>query len=170
MLVTVRAETGEDLPAIGKVHDQAFGQKNEGLLVEKLRANPDFVPQLSLVAELDGRVLGHVLFFPVRIGGKECKALALAPVGVLPEFQKKGIGGGMIRQGLARARELGYRSVNVLGDNDYYPRFGFQPSTEWKVTSAFDCQPEHFMALELVSGGLEDVEGCVEYPEEFNDV
>jgi putative acetyltransferase len=170
MKVTVRAETNEDHPAIKKIHNEAFGQENEGVLVERLRENPDFVPELSLVAELDGRVVGHVLFFPTKIGGKDCRALALAPIGVLPKLQNKGIGGGLIVQGLAIAREMGFRSVNVLGDNNYYSRFGFQPSTKWNVTSAFECQPEHFMALELVSGGLEGVEGVVEYPAEFNDV
>ncbi|WP_394325904.1 GNAT family N-acetyltransferase [Methanosarcina horonobensis] len=86
-----------------EVNDLAFGQPAEGKLVENLRKNPKFIHELSLVAEADGKIVGHVLFFPIKIKpaeGKEKETISLAPVAVLPEFQRQGIGGELIREGL----------------------------------------------------------------------
>lgn len=169
----IRKEEDTDYLAITEVNDHAFGQENEGRLVVNLRMHSDFVPELSLVAEVDGRVVGHILFFPIRIvdDGKEYDSLSLAPMAVLPEFQKQGIGSALVKEGLSAAENLGYRSVIVLGHPEYYPRFGFKPASQWNIRPPFEDVPEEaFMAIELVEGALDNVRGVVEYPEEFSEV
>ena len=108
MSLKIRPETLSDYPAITEVNDLAFGQHNEGKLVENLRKNPKFIPELSLVAEVDGKTVGHILFFPIIIkcgNGNEKEIISLAPVAVLPEFQKQGVGGELIREGLKACQE-----------------------------------------------------------------
>ncbi|WP_445474894.1 GNAT family N-acetyltransferase [Methanococcoides methylutens] len=169
----IRKEEDTDYSAITKVNDQAFGQENEGRLVVNLRMHSDFVPELSLVAEVDGKVVGHILFFPIKIvdDGKEFDSLSLAPMAVLPKFQKQGIGSALVKEGLTMAENLGYSSVIVLGHAEYYPRFGFRPASQWDIRAPFEDVPdEAFMAIELVDGALDDVSGVVEYPEEFSEV
>lgn len=169
---TIRPESSGDYVLIRKVNDLAFGQTTEGALIEKLRLNPGFNEHLSLVAEVDGQVIGHILFFPISIRGdsKTFPSLALAPMAVLPEFQKKGIGGQLIIRGLAVAKEYGFRSVIVLGHQDYYPKFGFTPASKWRIKAPYDVSDEVFMAVELVEEGLRGVSGIVEYPLEFDEV
>lgn len=168
----IRQEKTSDFEGIKKVNDLAFGQENEGILVEMLRDNPDFIKQLSLIAELNGKVVGHILFFPIQIstGKNTHQSLALAPMSVIQEFQKKGIGSQLVLDGLNVARELGFRSVIVLGHPDYYPKFGFSPASQWGIKAPFDVPDEAFMAIELVKGGLDGISGIVEYPKEFDEV
>lgn len=169
----IRKEEDNDYLAITEVNDHAFGQENEGHLVVNLRMHSDFVPELSLVAEVDGRIVAHILFFPVRIvdDGREFETLSLAPMAVLPDFQKQDIGSALIKEGLTVAENLGYKSVVVLGHPEYYPRFGFRPASNWDIRAPFDdVEDDAFMAMELVDGALDDVRGVVEYPEEFSEV
>jgi len=165
----IRPETTGDLPGITKINDLAFGQKSEGKLVEKLRKTDEFITGLSLVAEIDGEVIGHILFYPIVIksGGKEHRSLALAPMSVIPDFQNKGIGSKMVSDGLEKARGLGHRSVIVLGHAGYYPRFGFKPASKWGIKAPFEAPDEAFMAMELTPGELDDKSGIVVYPKEF---
>jgi len=133
MTLTIRPETSSDYSTITEVNDLAFGQPAEGKLVENLRKNPKFVPELSLVAEADGKIVGHILFFPTNIKsaeGKEKDTISLAPAAVRHEFQKQGIGGELIREGLKVCLQLGYDSVIVLGHPEYYPKFGFEPASK----------------------------------------
>ncbi len=180
MPLNIRPETPSDYPGITEVNDLAFGQPAEGKLVEKLRRNPKFVPELSLVAEIGGKILGHILFFSVVVkseagdkgpeGYEEHETLSLAPLSVLPEFQKQGIGGRLIKEGLETCKKLGYGSVIVLGHPEYYSSFGFEPASKWGIKDPFGAPEEAFMALELKEGALEGISGVVEYPEEFSDV
>jgi len=131
MFLEIRPEIPSEYPAISEVNDLAFGQPAEGKLVENLRKNPKFVPGLSLVAEADEKIVGHILFFPIIIksaAGKEKNTISLAPVAVRPEFRKQGIGGELIREGLKACGKMGYDSVIVLGHPEYYPKFGFEPT------------------------------------------
>ncbi len=173
MLTEIRPEAPSDYSAIIEVSNLAFGQPNEGKLIEKLRKNPEFIPELSLVAEVDGKIAGHILFFPVVIrsgNGEEKKTISLAPVAVLPEFQRQGIGGELIREGLKACQRFGYDSIIVLGHPEYYPRFGFKQAITWGIRDPFGAPAEAFMALELKEGALEGAGGIVEYPEEFLEV
>lgn len=171
MIATIRQEKVSDFEGIKKVNNFAFAQENEGVLVEKLRSNPNFKKQLSLVADLEGKVVGHILFFPVRIIDGQAKhlSLALAPMSVLPEYQNKGIGSQLVYEGLEAARDLDFRSVIVLGHPAYYPRFGFSPASQWNIKAPFDVPDKAFMCLELEQGGFDGISGIVEYPKEFEE-
>jgi putative acetyltransferase len=169
--IEIRPEHPDDYPAIKQVNDLAFGQPNEGKLVEELRRHPRFVPELSLVAVYDDAVVGHILFLPVSIAreGSTATSLSLAPMSVLPEHQGKGIGGRLIEEGIEAARIMGYESIIVLGHPGYYPRFGFQPASRWGILPPYEGVPDKaFMAMELVENGLEGKAGVVEYPQEYD--
>lgn len=171
-MTTIRQEKTSDFEGIKKVNDLAFGQENEGILVEMLRNNPDFKKQLSLVAEIDGKVVGHILFFPIWIdnGQRKHQSLALAPMSVLPSHQNQGIGGRLIVEGLKVAKTDGFKSVIVLGHEAYYPKFGFLPASQWGIKAPFDVPDNVFMAQELSINGLKGISGTVEYPREFDEV
>lgn len=172
MNLTIRQENPSDYHAVYLVHQSAFEQDAESRLVEKLRNGKAFIPDLSLVARIDQKVVGHILFSKIKIidGEKMHDSITLAPVAVLPEFQRMGIGSQLIRTGLVKARELGYRSVLVLGHKEYYPRFGFVPASKWEIKSPYEVPDEAFMAMELVPGGLDGIHGKVQYDEAFEGV
>ena len=167
--VKIRPETEKDYPKITEVNDLAFGQRNEGILIEKQRQAANYIPALSLVAELDDEIIGHILFYPVEIqsGASGFLTLSLGPMGVVPEYQRRGVGSQLVAEGLKAARALSHKSVIVVGHPDYYPRFGFKPASQWKIKVPFDVPDEAFMALELVEGGLKGKSGTVAYPSEF---
>jgi putative acetyltransferase len=170
--VSITPETEGDFDGITRLHNLAFNQTEEGELVERLRKTSNFISVLSLVAKIEGSVVGHILFYPIRIktGAGECNSLALAPMSIHPDYQKKGIGSSLLRTGLATAKRLGFRSVIVLGHSTYYPRFGFKPANRWGIGSPFEVPDDVFFAIELVKNGLKDCGGTVEYPKEFNKI
>ncbi len=175
MNVIIRPERVSDYPAVGEVNRLAFNQDSEAKLVELLRNNRSaFIPELSLVAEMNGEIIGYILFTRIEIAeteaGATATALALAPVAVIPSFQGQGIGGQLIEAGLLKAASLGFDSVIVLGHQTYYPRFGFLPASKWNIKCPYDVPDEVFMAKELVAGALENVSGAVRYPKEFDEV
>lgn len=171
MEFTVRPETAADEAAIREIETLAFGRPLEAGMVDKVRQSPGFVPVLSLVAERDEKIVGHVLFSKVTIedAGEAVEVLALGPIGVSPEWQKQGAGGQMIRAGLERARELGYRAVILVGHPTYYPRFGFSPASRFGLKTTFTVPDGVFMALPLYPNGLEGVRGTVIYPSAFDE-
>jgi predicted N-acetyltransferase YhbS len=124
----IRPETVSDYAAIAALHVRAFGERpTEALIVALQRQNPAFDPELSLVAEIDGRVIGHVLFLPhaVRLLGQDVRAVNLAPIAVDPAAQRQGVGGQLIAAGHALARDKGYAFSFLLGHTSYYPRHGY---------------------------------------------
>jgi predicted N-acetyltransferase YhbS/SAM-dependent methyltransferase len=153
MNVTVRADTPGDLEAVREVNRHAFGQEDEARLVDALRDGG--YARLSLVAEEGGRVVGHILFsdLPIVTQAGTLHGLALAPVAVLPERQRQGVGSRLVREG--------HRVVVVLG----HPRFGFSARLAGRLEAPFSGPA--FMALELVPGALAGVEGVVQYPPPF---
>jgi len=173
--LTIRTENPCDYDRVVKLTEEAFADleisdHNEGKLVEKLRRSPNFIDELSLVAELDGQVIGHILFTPILIvnGAEKFESLVLAPVSVLPEFQKMGVGGQLIRAGHQKALELGFYSAILLGHPQYYPRFGYKPASKWGIKSPILLPSDDvFMAVELKEGALSNVSGIVVFPPEF---
>ena len=172
MKINIRPENKNDYSVITMINDMAFGQEAEGKLVEKLRKNRKFIKELSLVASMGNEVVGHILFFPILIKSneKEFQSLALAPMSVIPELQSLGIGSQLVEKGLSKAKKLGHQSVIVLGHDKYYPKFGFKPASKFDITAPFEVPDQAFMAIELEKNSLDCVQGCVEYPKEFNDL
>lgn len=164
-MIRIRLETNDDLLAIRRVNDAAFGTRDEADIVDALRAEGHAL--VSLVAEVGGRVVGHVLFSRmwIRTAGGSIDAVALAPMAVVPEHQRQGIGGRLIHEGLRALRSRGETIVIVVGHPAYYPRFGFASARAAALASPFPA--EAFMALELVPGALDGVSGRVEYPKAF---
>ena len=160
----VRPEGDADLGAIRTVNREAFGTMAEADWVDALRANGDAA--LSLVAENDSGVVGHILFshLPIRTSSRDVAAVALAPMSVLPRWQRRGVGSALVRAGLDRCREAGLEAVVVLGHPNYYPRFGFSARLAAPLRAPFSGPA--FMALELAPGAL-TVGGVVRYPAAF---
>ncbi|MGG2066948.1 GNAT family N-acetyltransferase [Bacillus sp. S14(2024)] len=153
--------------------NEEFSDKKEHILVNRIRKSDAFIPDLSLVAfNQDKDIIGHILLSKIKIvdGDHAVDSLALAPVAVVPEQQKKGIGSHLIHAALKKAKELGYRSVIVLGHKEYYPKFGFQPTNLWNIQAPFDVPAEIYMALELTDNALENVKGIVHYSEAFSEL
>ena len=172
LVINIRPETRNDCAAIRQVNDLAFERPAEGRLVDNLRQLPEFDPRLSLVAELDGQIIGHALFSPIYIQGKdgeEYPCLSLGPIAVIPEFQKQGIGGRLIELGHRAALELDYTAVLLLGHPGYYPRFGYRSADKWAITNPWNINGDPWMAIELVQGALDGKAGLAVYPQAFNE-
>jgi len=167
--VQIRPETTADHEAICQVNRLAFGQDAEARLVNALREGN--YARVSLVAEKAGQIIGHILFSNVPITTKAgtVPALALAPMAVLPAFQRQGVGSALVKRGLEVCRKQGHPIVVVLGHPDFYPKFGFSAKLAESLSSPFGGG-EAWMAVELVPGTLAGVVGLVQYPTPFNEV
>lgn len=149
-MYTIRTEQPEDYPEVYNVITKAFetaeySDGNEGLLVNKLRTTPSFIPALSLVAVMDNHIVGHILFTKAYVG--ETVVLALAPLSVLPEYQNRGIGRALIIKGHETAQKLGYKYSVVLGYTEYYPKMGYVPAGRYGIKAPFAVADENFMAI-----------------------
>ncbi|WP_196888414.1 GNAT family N-acetyltransferase [Aureivirga sp. CE67] len=170
----IRKEKQKDYKEVFELIEKAFENEEysdhkEHFLVERLRNCDAFIPELSLVAEMDSQIVGHILLTKIKIKNatKKFDSLALAPVSVLPEFQGKGIGGKLIEKAHEIAKNLGHTSVILLGHADYYPRFGYKQADSFGIKLPFDVPKENVMVIELVKNGLQNVSGTVEYPKAF---
>lgn len=165
----IRQEKPTDKDEIFSVVEAAFlsaeqSDGNEQFLVNALRKGEAYIPALSLVAEEDGRIIGHILFSRARVQGKT--VLALAPLSVLPECQRSGVGTALISAGHDIARGLGYEYSVVLGSELYYPKYGYVPADELGIFPPFDVPRENFMAIRL-RDDAEQISGVLEYAKEF---
>ena len=137
---------------------------NEQDLVNTLRKGNAFIPELSLVAEMDGKIVGHIMFTKAMVGDKT--VLALAPLSILPEYQRKGIGTALIKEGHKIAKDLGYGYSVVLGSEKYYPRVGYVPADTLGITPPFEVSRENFMAYKI-NGNIPAANGTIVYAKEF---
>ncbi|PAB55919.1 GNAT family N-acetyltransferase [Anaeromicrobium sediminis] len=175
MNIYIRQELNKDYIITEELTEKAFkgmefSNNNEALLVRRLRKSKYFIPELSLVAEMDDEIVGHILLSKIKINNdnNSIESLALAPISVLPEYQNKGVGKTLIKDVLNRAKELGYKSVIVVGHEKYYPKFGFRPMKNWKIRAAFDVPENVLMGLELEKDAFSECEnGIIEYPKVF---
>ncbi|GHU52490.1 hypothetical protein AGMMS49975_08390 [Clostridia bacterium] len=163
---TLRLETKSDRDIVERVTYRAFlnaehSGGNEALLARKLRNCDAFVKELDYVTELNGEVIGNIMYTRSKIvgGGNEWDSLTFGPVSVLPKYQRDGVGSALIHKTLEVARELGYRAVLIFGHENYYPRFGFKPASEYGITTAEGENFPGFMALPLYDGALDGVSG-----------
>lgn len=162
----IRGELDADHAAVAAVLESAFPEDGESRLVTRLRSSAS--PLVSLVAERQGRVVGHILFSPVTLDSDpSLKLMGLAPMAVHPELQRSGIGSALVEAGLRECQEAGAGTVVVLGHPDYYPRFGFLPASQFQITSEYDVPSEAFMLRELRPGYLDGHRGTVSYHAEF---
>ena len=169
-MITIRPEQPEDIPGIHQVNTLAFGQPQETDLVDALRRAGALT--ISLVAVQDDRIVGHIAFSPVTITSDTTivDAIGLAPMAVLPELQRQGVGSQLVEAGLQACNETDYGVVVVLGHPDYYPRFGFTPSKPFGIVWEHDAPEEAFMVRELKEGELARMRGVVKYRPEFDAV
>jgi len=169
-VITIRPERPEDASRVRHVNEFAFGQPAEADLVERLQqACHD---SLSLVAE-DDAVVGHVLFTPVVVEsvGRRVVGMGLAPMAVLPDRQREGIGSQLVRRGLDILRGRACPFVVVVGHPEYYPRFGFEPASMHGLASQWEGVPDAaFMVLVLDVRAMAGVSGVAKYREEFDEV
>jgi putative acetyltransferase len=162
----IREELPGDIAAIHRINTAAFDTETEANLVDALREQKAVV--VSLVAEEQGELVGHILFSPVTLSpDSSIKVAGLAPMAVLPARQNRGIGSALVREGIARCRQLGHEAIVVLGHPHYYPRFGFVPSVKYGIRSEYDVPEEVFMVLELKPEALKDVTGVVRFHPAF---
>jgi putative acetyltransferase len=170
LTVEIRRTRVEDLPEIGGVHRAAFGGRaDEARLVTLLHVRNK--APISLVAAERETIVAHVLFSPVELDPAfpRLRLVGLAPIGVLPRYQRRGIGSRLIREGLQLCADAAYDAVVVLGDPGFYAGFGFVGAAENGLQSEFGAG-EHFMVVELRPGALRGVRGMVKYAPEFREV
>jgi putative acetyltransferase len=161
----IRPETTADAAAIRRVHEAAFPTAAEADLVERLRASSKAV--IALVAEDEGLIVGHILFSPVALQPRAgTVGLGLAPVAVLPDHEKHGVGRRLVQNGLAECRAWGAGFVVVLGEPEYYGRFGFEPASEHGLLNENQADPK-FMVFELKTGALPPRGTLIKYAREF---
>lgn len=164
----VRPEAGSDIAAIRRVHTEAFGQSDEADLVDALRAAGAL--RVALVAVEDSVVVGHIACSPVvvRGGANTLNALGLAPMAVLPGWQRRGIGARLVRAGLTACGQTPHGLVFVLGAPKFYGRFGFKPASSLGLTWEHGGPPDAFMVQALRQGMLPGIRGVVAYRPEFD--
>lgn len=165
----IRKEDATDYEAVYSVVKCAFADAehadgNEQDLVNTLRKGDAFVPELSLVAEADGKIVGHIMFTKATVDGKP--VLVLAPLSVLPKYQRKGIGKALIQEGHKIAKELGYTHSIVLGSEKYYSKTGYTPAENFGITAPLDVPSENFMAYMIAETSAE-IHGTIKYAPEF---
>lgn len=165
----IRQETPKDFAEVEELIENSFANAehsdgNEHKLVAALRKSTAFVPELSIVAESSGRLVGYILFTEAQVDGQT--VLALAPLAVAPDAQKQGIGSALMRVGHQIAKELGYSYSIVLGSEQYYPRLGYLPAEQFSIVAPFEVPKENFMALCLQDRAVA-IKGVVQYAAEF---
>lgn len=165
----IRQETRSDFKEVYNVVKEAFATAqhadgNEQDLVAELRNGDSFISQLSLVAEVNNEIAGHILFTKGKVG--DSTVLILAPLSILPKFQKQGIGTSLMNEGHRIAKELVYEYVLVLGSDKYYPRVGYMPAENFGIQIPDGIPTENFMAMKLQDNAA-NIKGPVSYAKEF---
>ncbi len=167
-MLKIRPEAPADIAAIHRVNERAFDTSAEADIVDELRrVCPRF---LSLVAEVDGAVVGHVLFTSVTVdSAPDLEGTGLAPLAVDPDYQRQGIGSALVATGLEVLRDQECPFVIVLGHPEFYPRFGFEPASAHRLATQWEGVPdEAFMVRVFDARALEDVSGVARYRDEFD--
>lgn len=170
MRLLIRAEAADERAAVVRINDDAFGGTAESRLIESISRTGR--PTISLVACADGAPVGHIFFSEVhmRSDGPVLSVFALAPMAVVPAWQRRGIGSRLVESGLDACVRRGGQVVVVVGHPAFYPRFGFVPASRVGLRSVYSSAGDAFMAFESPKGALAGRAGVVEYPAEFADV
>lgn len=167
-MTKIRKEEPGDQESVRRVNMAAFENGPEATIVDRLRASCE--DYLAFVAVEDGIVVGHILFTPVTVAGCGVSGMGLAPMAVLPSYQRKGIGSQLVRHGLSYLQRSGCPFVIVLGHPEYYPRFGFEPASRYHLSSQWEGVPDAaFMVVIYDAGVLPAAASVVRYRDEFDD-
>lgn len=162
----IREEEVNDWPAVYSLNECSFETTSEADLVDLLRAQVPAV--ISLVAEVDQEVVGHIMFTPVTLSAYPAVSMmGLAPMAVSSNHRRRGIGSALVTQGMEECGILGTGAVVVLGHSGYYPRFGFKPASLFGIQCEYDVPDDVFMAVEIEPGYLAGKSGVVKYHELF---
>ena len=167
MEIALRVERPEDVVAVEALTREAFWNLHEPgcsehLVARQLRACPDFLPELDLVAESGGRVVGNIMFTRSRVVGAKneiFEAVTFGPISVLPECQRRGVGRALIERGVSLARAMGFPAVIIYGSPDYYSRCGFRPGREFGIRTQGGKYAAALQVLPLIPGALDGVRG-----------
>ena len=168
-MLNIRKEERGDIGIIRHVNKQAFGQEDEADIIEKLRKRN--ILSISLVALDGGEIVGHIAFSPVIIESADSsfQAMALGPMSILPEHQRRGIGSRLVRAGLEECRNLGHDIAVLVGHPEYYPRFGFVPARPKGIKCEFEAPDEAWMVVELGENALAGRQGTAIFQPEFRE-
>ncbi len=169
-MIEIREENKEDYDAVRIVNDLAFGAPEEGRIIDMLRKVCR--ETVSLVAVSDEKIVGHIFFSPVTIDheNRQVIGMGLAPMAVLPEFQNQGIGSLLVKEGLRRIKATDCPFIIVLGHENYYPRFGFELASKYRLRCQWDCVPDDaFMVLVLNKSIIAGISGVARYRSEFDE-
>ncbi len=169
--ITVRPETPEDVRAIDVANLSAFESETEARLVSAMRALAGFSREHSLVAEYNGRIVGHVLLTPVRFetASGNRNLVALGPMSVVPSQSHRGIGAELVKAAIAKARVLGFGAIVIVGQPEYYARFGFGAASQWGLHTTPPASERLITAMELTPGALTGG-GRVVFPSQFAEI
>ena len=167
MVIEIREERPDDIAAIREVNRRAFGQDQEGNIVDALRTNG--AARLSLVATVNGQVAGHIMYSLLTVA-ENVDGVALGPMAVVPEYQRQGIGTKLIGAGNRKIKDAGYPFIIVVGHAEYYPRFGFRPASEYGIKCEWDVPDEVFMLLVLNEAKMQGASGLAKYRHEFSTI
>ena len=167
MVIEIREERPDDIAAIREVNRRAFGQDQEGNIVDALRTNGAAL--LSLVATVNGQVAGHIMYSLLTVA-ENADGVALGPMAVVPEYQRQGIGTKLIGAGNRKIKDAGYPFIIVVGHAEYYPRFGFRPASEYGIKCEWDVPDEVFMLLVLNEAKMQGASGLAKYRHEFSTI
>src|SRR5262249_1270368 len=167
-VMDIREERPEDVAEIRELNRRAFGQDDEGKIIDALRLNGGSL--LSLVATLNGEIVGHIIYTPLLAVDQPIRGAALGPMAVLPEHQRKGIGSKLIETGNRKLKEIGYAFIVVVGHAEYYPRFGFRPASWFGMKCEWDVPDEVFMCLAFDETKMGSSVGLARYRPEFSTV
>ncbi len=169
-MITIRVENKDDLITIKEINNKAFGQPEEGNIIDKIRASGSQI--LSLVAEIDQKIVGHIFYSEAEIehDNERIIGMGLAPMAVLPEYQKQGVGKKLINESISILKKKPIAFIIVLGHEDYYPKFGFDKASKYGISCQWDGVPdEAFMIMILDKEKMENVHGVARYRDEWNE-
>lgn len=169
MYIKIRQERQEDYQQIRELVREAFAHAehsdgDEHDLIERVRHSSDYIPELSLVAVSDDIVLGHIMFSKISVG--ESEAIALAPLSVRTDWQRKGIGKSLVTEGHRLASKMGHSCSVVLGNPDYYSKFGYEKASNHGIVAPFDVPDDYYMVCEL-DENCDIPKGYVKYSDAF---
>jgi putative acetyltransferase len=167
VLIEIREERSDDVAAVREVNRRAFGQDQESNIVDALRTNGGAL--LSLVGTVNGQVAEHIMYSPLTVA-ENVHGVALGPMAVVPEYQRRGIGTKLIEAGNRKIKDAGYPFIIVVGHAEYYPRFGFRSASEYGIKCEWDVPDEVFMLLVLNEAKMQGASGLAKYRHEFSTI